>query len=233
MSAKFEAVMAKRNWARAGGALRRQWIGILALFIALGGTGYAAATLPRNSVTAKQIKRNAVAGSEIRKGAVTGVDVKNRSLSVADFVGGLPAGEPGAQGPTGETGPAGTARAYAYVAPNTCAGGPPAQCTLDRSKGVASVTRTSTGAYCVTAPGLDSSTTPAIVAGDYQATGSPEALTSVQWHGGIPCAGGGYQVITKRINTITVRDSAGTGTTTVADNTDSQANDVSFVIAIP
>jgi hypothetical protein len=42
----------------------------LALFIALGGTGYAAITLPRNSVGAKQIRSKAVRSSEIRNRAV-------------------------------------------------------------------------------------------------------------------------------------------------------------------
>jgi hypothetical protein len=96
------------------------------------------------------------------------------------------------------------------------------------------VTRPNVGSYCVTAPGLNPSTTPALVTGDYQATSNPEALTAALWHGGVPCSGGGYQVVTQRVNTITVEDDpAADGSATVADNTVSQANDVSFVIAIP
>jgi hypothetical protein len=64
----------------------------LALFIALGGTSYAAAKLPKNSVGASQIKTNGVGSSE----------VKNGSLRKADFKAtDLPAGPAGAQGPQG------------------------------------------------------------------------------------------------------------------------------------
>ena len=44
---------------------------VLALFIALGGTGYAAVTLPRNSVGSTQIKKRAVGSSELKTNAVT------------------------------------------------------------------------------------------------------------------------------------------------------------------
>lgn len=81
--------------------LRSNLIGYLALFVALGGTSYAAVALPRNSVGATQIKTGAVRASE----------VKDRSLLAKDFkLGQLPggaAGAPGAPGATGRTGPAG------------------------------------------------------------------------------------------------------------------------------
>ena len=44
--------------------LRGNVIGLLALFIALGGTTYAATALPKNSVGAKQLQKNAVSGRE-------------------------------------------------------------------------------------------------------------------------------------------------------------------------
>jgi len=73
--------------------------------VALGGTGYAAITLPKNSVGPKQIRKNAVRSS----------DVKNGGLLARDFrAGQLPAGPQGAQGPQGpqglqgERGPIGT-----------------------------------------------------------------------------------------------------------------------------
>jgi hypothetical protein len=50
----------------------------LALVVALGGTGYAAATLPAHSVGTRQLK----------DGAVTSKKVKNFSLSYKDFQGG-------------------------------------------------------------------------------------------------------------------------------------------------
>src|SRR4051794_7293611 len=96
-------------------------VSMLALCIALGGTSYAALSLPKNSVGAKQIRANAVTSSK----------VKDRSLLAQDFAGGqLPAGargatgargdkgDSGARGDTGAKGDAGapgTARAFAVV----------------------------------------------------------------------------------------------------------------------
>src|SRR3954468_14415451 len=71
---------------------------LIAVFIALGGTGYAAVNLPRNSVGNRQIRNN----------AVTGGKVKNGSLQAGDFkAGDLPAGPTGAAGPVGPIGPVG------------------------------------------------------------------------------------------------------------------------------
>ena len=73
-------------------------IALIALFVAMGGTGYAAVKLPKNSVGAAQIKKNAVNSSK----------VKNGSLTPADFQAGqLPAGARGAEGPRGAQGPQG------------------------------------------------------------------------------------------------------------------------------
>jgi hypothetical protein len=60
-------------------------ISLIALFVALGGTGYAALSLPKNSVGTKQLKKNAVTGSKIKKNAVTSSKVKNHSLTGADI----------------------------------------------------------------------------------------------------------------------------------------------------
>ena len=73
-------------------------VAFVALLMAVGGTSYAAITLPANSVGTKQIKKN----------AVTGAKVKNRSLKAVDFaLGQLPRGPQGAQGIQGPAGPAG------------------------------------------------------------------------------------------------------------------------------
>jgi hypothetical protein len=64
--------------------IRRHHIGLLALFIALGGVSYAA-TLPRNSVGSKQIRRNAVKASEIARKAVRTGEIRNNHVRKADI----------------------------------------------------------------------------------------------------------------------------------------------------
>jgi hypothetical protein len=60
-------------------------ISVIALIVAMGGTGYAALSLPKNSVGSKQIKKNAVTASKIKKNAITGSKVKDGSLTGADL----------------------------------------------------------------------------------------------------------------------------------------------------
>jgi hypothetical protein len=73
-------------------------VALIALVVAMGGTGYAAVKLPRNSVGSKQIKADAVDSSK----------VKDASLLAGDFKAGqLPPGPQGAQGPQGRQGPQG------------------------------------------------------------------------------------------------------------------------------
>jgi len=85
----------------------------LALIVALGGTSYAAITLPKNSVGTKQIKKNAVTKSKIKKNAVNTSKVENGSLLAGDFKAGQlpqgPAGPPGTPGTPGAPGAPGVA----------------------------------------------------------------------------------------------------------------------------
>ena len=53
----------------------------LALFIALGGSGYAATQLSRNSVGTLQLKRNAVTGVKVRDKSLTGADINESTLT--------------------------------------------------------------------------------------------------------------------------------------------------------
>lgn len=59
---------------------------LLALFVALGGTSYAAITLPANSVGTKQLKKNAVTRSKIAAKAVNGSKVAADSLTGAKIL---------------------------------------------------------------------------------------------------------------------------------------------------
>jgi hypothetical protein len=88
--------------------LRRNHTGLLALFIALGGTSYAA-TIPRNSVGTRQLKPSAVTTAKIRDGSLLTQDLS--PATVAGLRGAKgdtgPQGEPGLPGATGDAGPRG------------------------------------------------------------------------------------------------------------------------------
>jgi hypothetical protein len=168
-------------------------IACIALTIALGGTSYAAITLPRNSVGTAQLKTNAVNSAK----------VKNRSLRAIDFRRGqLPRGARGPQGAQGiqgiqgtqgaqgaqgiqglkgdkgDAGAPGSAVAYAFVK---------ADGTLDtaRSKNVASVTHPTTGAYCfdVTVPVVNAVASTGHIGGQFDASAEvvirPETATFI------------------------------------------------------
>jgi hypothetical protein len=85
----------------------------VAVFIALGGSSYAAIKITgkdvRNgSLTGADIKNGTLGGSDIRAGAIKSEDVANGSLLQQDFAAGqLPAGPQGPKGDTGATGPQG------------------------------------------------------------------------------------------------------------------------------
>ena len=97
--------------------LRRHHIGLLALFVALGGTSYAAAKLPRNSVGTPQLRSGAVTQAKLAP-AVRDQLTKPTVLASPGVAGATgPAGaqgatgaagaqgEPGAKGDTGAPGP--------------------------------------------------------------------------------------------------------------------------------
>lgn len=63
--------------------LRGNTLALVALFIALGGTTYAATALPKNSVGTKQLKKNAVTAAKIKNGSVTGAKIANNAVTGA------------------------------------------------------------------------------------------------------------------------------------------------------
>jgi hypothetical protein len=79
-------------------------VACVALIVALGGTGYAAITLPRNSVGSKQLRANAVTSSKVRNGSLTRRDFRGDAL---------PRGPRGAQGPPGQAATGSSSLAYA------------------------------------------------------------------------------------------------------------------------
>ena len=81
-----------------------------AVFVVLGGTGYAAATLTgadvkNGSLTGKDIKSSSLTGTDIKGGSISGTDIKNGTLGTSDFQPGV--GLTGPTGPRGATGPSG------------------------------------------------------------------------------------------------------------------------------
>jgi hypothetical protein len=55
-------------------------VALLGLFVALGGTTWAAVSLPAHSVGAAQLKRNAVTGEKVKDHSLTGADIRLASL---------------------------------------------------------------------------------------------------------------------------------------------------------
>jgi hypothetical protein len=88
-------------------------LGLTALFVALGGTGYAAVALPAHSVGTRQLKRNAVISSKVRDFSLLRRDFKRGQLPRGRRGPAGPRGAVGPQGPQGATGPTGPAGASA------------------------------------------------------------------------------------------------------------------------
>jgi hypothetical protein len=190
--------------------LRQQYLGLLALFVALGGVSYAAAT-------------GAIDSREIKNNAVRSADVKNRSLLARDFKRGqLPAGPTGAPGPPGEPGAPGSARAYAHVEAESCASNNPgATCAATLAKGVTSIVRhDSAGSYCVTAPGLSPTSTPALATVDVGSDISGAQVTAETDLGNTECGPNGFRVVTL-------------ASFPSISNGPSERGDLSFTILIP
>jgi hypothetical protein len=60
----------------------------LALFVALGGSSYAALNFPKNSIGTRQLKKGSVTAAKVANNAINGAKVKDGSLSGADIVAG-------------------------------------------------------------------------------------------------------------------------------------------------
>lgn len=120
-------------------------IATIALLVALAGTGYAAATLPRNSVGSAQLQNNAVTTSKVKNHSLLKIDFAANQVPSGPRGSVGPPGPPGAAGARGPTGPAGAPGAagsglWAVINPLG---------TLARGSGVVSVSHTTTGTYRV------------------------------------------------------------------------------------
>ena len=145
-------------------------ISVIALLIALGGTGYAALRIPDGSVGTRQLKDGAVTARKVRRHTLLVSDFKPGQLSTGGAVQGRrgPTGPTGPRGPQGATGPQGaggppgapgTARAYGLIS---------ATGTLDssRSKNIAGVTHPANGIYCIMLSGINPASTTIVATPD-------------------------------------------------------------------
>jgi hypothetical protein len=82
-------------------------VAILALLIALGGAGYAAVSLPRESVGTAQLKASAVTSAKVRNYSLLAKDFRKGQLPRGAVGADGAIGATGATGPTGPPGPAG------------------------------------------------------------------------------------------------------------------------------
>jgi hypothetical protein len=104
-------------------------VALVGLFVALGGSSYAALALKANSVSSTHIKNGQVKRVDLGKASVDSSKVANGQLLAVDFAAGQlpvgprgpqgPAGAAGATGPQGETGPPGPAGATTVVKRDT------------------------------------------------------------------------------------------------------------------
>jgi hypothetical protein len=60
--------------------VRNNAIAVAALFVALGGTSYAAFSLPSNSVGTQQVRNGAITTTKIANGSITAIKLDGRSL---------------------------------------------------------------------------------------------------------------------------------------------------------
>jgi hypothetical protein len=258
--------------------LRRQWIGVIALFVALGGTAVAnheqifssdivngevkeadvgnaavaSAEVKNESLVADDLARESLGSGRIIDGSLTSADVKNDTLTFVDLapnsigtgriidgsLTGVDVANNSLKGAdideaTLDIGDA--ARAYARVDAFNCTG-TPGTCTPEQSKRISSVTRTSTGSYCVTAPGIDSNVTPAAVTVDslavneFNPAGNASAMSGESF--GCGASGQGFVVDTERQFLVVVDAGGGTNNASVSGLA-KPADNVAFTIVIP
>lgn len=149
---------------------RHNAVAVLALFVALGGTSYAAIKLPANSVGSKQIKKQAVTYSKLSKSA-------KAALKGEPGQPGAP-GASGAKGEQGEKGDPGTPATKLWAVVSNPAGA--ANAGLVRGSGVSAIVE---GTYVEVRFDKDVSGC-AWIPGRSAPNGAVEAAGFVQAHGG-------------------------------------------------
>ena len=125
--------MFKHNRNHSTGRRRLSYANVMstiAVFVAIGGTSYAAITLPRNSVGGREIKSRSVGAEELKRGAVRSRAIRNKSVTIADLTRATRSALAGKPGPPGPPGPAGTALRAAFSSAGGVIAGDPAATDL-------------------------------------------------------------------------------------------------------
>lgn len=97
-------------------------VSLVALAVALGGTGYAITALPNDSVGTKQIKKSAVTSAKVKDGTLAIADFSPTARAALTGAAGA-TGSAGAVGATGETGARGVAGPTAAASSSVSASG--------------------------------------------------------------------------------------------------------------
>lgn len=189
-------------------------ISIIALFVALGGTSFAAVTalVPKNSVGSGQVINGSLQKVDLSTKAFAALRGNRGPQGAQGSPGAIgPAGAAGAVGPsgsagpagatgsagsagaTGPAGPAGTARAYAEVDTD-------ANFVAGRTKNFTAVTRPFTGVYCLTidpATGIDPRSVATVADEDFVLSHDDGVATVVGTAEDCPSGGAGqFEVVT-------------------------------------
>jgi hypothetical protein len=211
----------------AKGAVKRTDIGANAVNSGNIGDGQVTlADVGPGAIGSDEVVDSGLTGTDVADDALTGADVAEAKLDLPDnSITGNEIDETTLAVPKG-------ARAYAYVPISTCSA-QGATCPTRQAKGVTSVTHDNTGIYCVIAPGIDGTTTPAVVAVDFSGTSTPEGNASALTIEDTTCGGAdqrGFPVMTTRQREFIVATQDGTRAMSGAAE---RADDISFTIVIP
>jgi hypothetical protein len=158
-------------------------VALAALFVALGGTSYAALQLPKGSVGTSQLKRNAVTSPKVKPGSLLLSDFKRAERSRLRGPQGPqgPQGSQGAQGPQGpqgvqgNAGAPGTARAFGSFT----ATGAPTSTTRVKALTVRKPAAT-TGIYCLSSPAVAVADSIPVVSTDFAGPAEQDTITMIR-----------------------------------------------------
>jgi hypothetical protein len=167
-------------------------VSTLCLFVLLSGTAVAATVISGASIV-----DGTIAGSKLKNNTITSAKIKTGSLLKKSFKAGQlpagpagPAGAAGAPGAAGAAGAAGTARAFGFVDNSSLSP------VMSMAKGGVAVRRSGNGIFCVTAPGIDPSSTPIVAVASAKSASYGIIFVGSGLAYSQQCIGSEFQIIT-------------------------------------